>query len=335
MFLAALGSLQQFEGNSGFQIIEEFCQKTIFNSYTCRDLSLALAVACHIRLFHYMSIQKQDDIFRRETESLKGNEKLNCLTQIVGIFGLSRCLVVSFILQEWFRKGEENLQKFDRRLRIESIPESMKIWNMLGLYREVIDIGEHYLNIRSQFDVLTARVLDQLGYAYEGTMDYQKSLEIYKTYVPQDQLQLENNFFHGKIKCSEQSCLLALGKYERVMIETNAMLKMKLKERDQIQDILQLIGESKFFMRRYHEALSAMRDLFRLNKPDDKNWDSMIEDSGSMECVALSLIGLGRKEQGIHWAFEGLNFVEQIGAASEFYKRFTNIIETFKGISPE
>ena len=334
VFLAALGSLQNLDKNSGFEIIEEFQRRNIFNNDTSADLSLALAVACHIRLFHYFSVKKQDDIIRKETETVKGEEKLSDFARIVGIFALCRCLVVSFILQEWFRNDQQVLTHFDYTLRVQNLPQTMKIWNMLGLYKKVIDMGEQILLINSQFDGRKVQVLSQLGIAYEAVGAFQKYLAIYKTYVPQDKLQLEKDSSHVSIKFHEQSCLLALGKVDRVIIETNAILKLKLKDSETIQDILQLNGESKFYMKKYHEALGAMRDLFRLNKADNKSWDKKIEDSGSMEFVSLSLIGLGRIEQGLHWAWEGLNYLEKIGAAKEFDQKFYDIIRMYDQANP-
>jgi len=92
LFISALGRLESLDVNSGFEIIEELKLQRKINEYTALRLSLAVAVSCHVRLFHYMAQKRQDDnIFCDQLGSPE--EKLVYLTKGVDLNLLTKQLL--------------------------------------------------------------------------------------------------------------------------------------------------------------------------------------------------------------------------------------------------
>ena len=70
LFVSALGRLHHINKNSAFDTIEEFFVTNVFLTYTSTKLKNAVAVACHLRLVHYMIKKRQQDDICTKTEFL-------------------------------------------------------------------------------------------------------------------------------------------------------------------------------------------------------------------------------------------------------------------------
>ena len=330
LFLAALGKLHNIEQNSGFEIIEELERRNELNDETSHDLSLALAVGCHIRLFYYMYSKKQDDVIQKD-HNTKPAEKLKELMYIVGGASLCSCLITSYQLQDWFRTFDGvNLAFLNEKSRgVQLIPYSMDVFLYLGFEQGAIDLGEDYLARNPQLDLdTTSRVLSKIGFAYFAGREFERCLATYKRYTPL--LQLEELLkSHLTIRNNELACLAKLGKYEQVINETNAIMKMKL-ENPMMRGIIFVNSLCKLNINKHHEALSAMRDLLRLRK-EEKTWFKESIYIGHMNVISRSLICVSRVEQGLHWAWERINFMDEIGVFQddcefERYIRGINVV---------
>jgi len=79
LFISASGRLHDIDKSSGFEIIDGLVRSEIISEFTAHKFSIAVAVACHIRLFYYNSKKKQEDKIYKEGEQ-GGKEKLKEMT---------------------------------------------------------------------------------------------------------------------------------------------------------------------------------------------------------------------------------------------------------------
>ena len=95
-FIGALSRLHNVDKSSTFQDIAELLRLNTISKSAANRISHALAVACHIKLSHYMCRKRQDDDIYKETE-IGGREKMKELTIAVGQKYLVKCLVAAFV----------------------------------------------------------------------------------------------------------------------------------------------------------------------------------------------------------------------------------------------
>ena len=323
LFISALGRLNNLSIHSGFDIIEEFRGRNMIGEYAAHRLSHAVAVACHVRLSYYMSKNMQDDDIFKEDESW-GQEKLIELTKIVSANGLSSFLATCFVLQEMLKQNSP-IEEFDEMLETKKYSSKMFMLNFLGMYEETIRVSEEYLEDHGTSRADIALVLDHLGDAYIRMKQFEKYLEFLKQYKSQITQDPEMNRPYSKIKYNELSCLFSLGQYDVVNVEVEAALKSNLRK-DELLNFLYLNGLVKCRFLMYHEALSSFRDLLN-HYQQSKLWSKDIQRALIMQFASVCLISNGHKQQGLHLAREGLNFVEMIGAANVCKNWFTKIID--------
>ena len=326
LFVSALGRLNNLSINSGFEIIQEFQRNNLISNYVAYRLSQAVAVACHVRLSYYMSKNRQNDDIYKEDE-IGGKEKLAELAKIVGESGLANCLATALILQEILKKNS-SIIAFDKMLESKKYFSKMYMFNFLGNYDQVIEIGERYLEAYNVTRGDVSSVLDQLGDAYMRKQEYTKYLALIHQYKEQITQDPELNRPFSKIKYNELSCMMLLSECEVVDEMVEVALKSDLRK-DERLNFLFLSGYVKYKRRKGREALSAFRDLHH-HYEQSKFFSKDIQQATIMQLASHCLIAIGRREQGIHLAREGLHFVEMIGATKDCHSWFTDVIDKFQ-----
>ena len=320
LFLSALGRLQGFDSNSSFEIIQELQRKKLISNYVAQRLFHSVAVVCHVRLSYYMDNDRQQDDIHDESE-IWGKQKLQELTKIVSFYSLINCWTTASVVQQ-IAMEFKNLKRFDILFKQKSLPAQLMVLNLVGSYKESIYGGESCLEDHASLGEHYADVLYNLGVAYIRTRQYEKCIALHEK--------------HGKkitptygMKVNELESLFHLGKYELVVSESDAILKLNpdvSKYEFEYGFLLHLNGSNKYRLKNYRGALSAFRDVIEFKK-SNKTWYHGVDHAVTMRYIALSLIGQGRSEQGLHWAWEGLNYLEKIDATRICFKWFTDILK--------
>jgi len=328
LFVSALGRLQGCNLKSSFEIIKQLHESQVVSDFGKIMLSHAVAVACHVRLFQYMSKGRHEDKINSESERW-GQEKMIELTQIVSKDIIIASIVTAFTLQQILKyDGVMKISNFDEIWNRYNLPLQVMFLILLGLFDDILPIGELYFETEKQvFDEFDATALIYLGHAYMGVMQHQKCLNLYEKCKPKLKLPSKHQNLFTTMKCNELYCHYFLGNIFHVLRESNVLLKTELLDSD-LHEVLRLNGLSKFALKKYEEALGAYRDLFKKYQRAKTSWEKDINFAMNMRIVSLCLIKTGRKQQGLHLAYEGLNFLEMNGATSDNNVMFTQIIET-------
>ena len=327
LFLSALGRILGFDVNSGFQIVEELCKQTLVSEEGALRLSHAVAVGCHVRLFCYMKRGRQEDNIYNENESW-GREKLMELTNIVVDEGnVVASVVAAFALHQIVRNyGVFQVTDYDSLLQKYNLSARIMFLVLFGMNADAIKVGDRYkITSDRPLNEHDCWALVSLGHAYISELQYKKCLDLYEICKRKIDLRPDVQYVLTFLKCNELYCHYLSGNYLLALSETNAMLKLDLKESCE-KEILRLNGLSKFALQKYHEALSTYRDLFKNQSQSSLSWMKDINHAMNIRTVSLCLIKCGRKFQGLHMAYEGLNFLEMNDASAENNKMFTQII---------
>ena len=174
LFLSALGRLETVDANTGFEIIKELQKKQKINEITALRLSFAIAVSCHVRLFHYMDQKRQDDNISFDNAKSPA-EKLQCLTKAVSINSLTKCLTTAFFLQLML-KIKVKLTDYDKTLENIEKWSHVRFLTLLGAHDEAIRYGGLCLENITKFEEKDINVLYQLVIAYRNSGKPEKSL---------------------------------------------------------------------------------------------------------------------------------------------------------------
>ena len=122
--------------------------------------------------------------------------------------------------------------------------------------------------------------------------------------------------------------MMLLSECEVVDEMVEVALKVDLKKDERLNGLF-LSGYVKYKRRKGREALSAFRDLHR-HYEQSKFLSKDIQQATIMQLASHCSIAIGRREQGIHLAREGLHFVEMIGATKDCHSWFTDVIDKFQ-----
>ena len=327
LFVSALGRLQGLNLKSSFAVVEELHNKQIASDFCEIKLCQAVAVACHTRLFHYMSKGRQENVIHSESETW-GEEKMMELTQIVGKDSIISSMVTAFTLQQILKYHEVmKISNFDEIWQQYNLPARVMFLILMGLFNDALPLGKLYFETdKSTLNEFDAAALGYLGHAYIGAQQYQTCLTLYKKCKPRLVLQPEHQHFLTKLNYNELYCHYFLGNISHVLDQSEAMLKTDLLKADR-SEVLRLNGMSKFRLKKYQDSLSAYRDLFRNIQLENSSWKHDINFAVNMRAVSICLIKAGRKQQGLHLAYEGLNFLKMNNATTENNVMFSQIIE--------
>ena len=361
LFVSALGRLHGLRQNSSFSIIAELRRRNKLSQQAAHKLAHSVAVACHIRLSHYSSKQRQADNIHNDDEEIGGKKKLKALTRIVSKTWLIKSLVAAHTLQGILEKNSD-ISEFDDNLNQFKIILPMWFLGLMGLHEDVIRSGERLFKNLSNVTIYDYHGLRDLCMAYISTNQYEKCLDLIKRFknkLPKLPMLERLNFneeerkyaetleeykklaslpFYDDLEhyfiVAEAQCLFYLRGYEPAMKKTDFILqKPNLHPAMRIQS-LKYNSLSKINLGKYHEALSAIRDLFKFYQTE-KNWVRGTMSPDTMGYISLCLIKVGRRRQGIHWAREGLNYVIHIQAVEMFLDKFMNLIRQVTTLSAD
>ena len=142
LFVSALGRLQGLNLKSSFAVVEELHNKQIASDFCEIKLCQAVAVACHTRLFHYMSKGRQENVIHSESETW-GEEKMMELTQIVGKDSIISSMVTAFTLQQILKYHEVmKISNFDEIWQQYNLPARVMFLILMGLFDDALPPGQ-------------------------------------------------------------------------------------------------------------------------------------------------------------------------------------------------
>ena len=327
LFVSALGRLQQINQNSTFAIVEEYFNRNIFSDFTSAKLKNAVAVACHIRLVHYMNKKCQQDDIHTEIE-FEGRAKLQEMTNVVSAKNLVDALSTANILQLFWKKNFD-LSKIDELFQCNHTLKQIKVMNFLGLFKDTIRIGFKLIKNEMLLPTQILLLLNDIGAALIEIQNYSKCLEVCEKYQSllddmQDPLLMSSS---DNMKALKIMCFVGLKNFPMALKESDALLKTNLKSLDLKTHVLLLNGVSKFHLYQFFPALSSFRELQKLlNLMKMTSSSKQMEQMKTYMWISNTLLEIGRKEQGLHVAREGLNYVQMIGASSYFFDILATII---------
>ena len=336
LFVSALGRLQQINKNSAFNIIQECFTRNIFSDYTSTKLKNAVAVACHVRLFHYMNKKRQQDYIHGEND-FWGRAKLQEMTKVVSINNLIDALTTASTIQLFLRNNID-ISEIDEFLQYSNIEKQIPVLNMLGLFNDTIRIGLSCLKNEKLTSNRTLHLLNKqnnIGIAFIRTGNFSNYLEICQNYQPLIDHSQDPSLTAScrQAKVCQITCFLCLKNYSKALKESDSVLKAKLEINEMI-GVLFVNALSKYHLSQFVPALSSFRELCKLSK-SLKSTNKHLLQMHVFPFTSSALIKIGRKEQGLQLAIEGLNCAEMIGANSWFYENFAKIIREIRPTSNE
>ena len=345
LFVSALGRSYGVRKHCSFEIINELKRRNELSNRAAHILSMAVAVACHIRLVHYSSKNRQDDVIYKEQEQW-GREKLGELTKIVCKRWLLRSLVTTRCLQSLLRLGKP-IRNFDAMSASQQISEFVGTMVGLGMDKDNIAYTEQLLK-----KLPTLRPLDCYGLVI-ASISYQKlglndkAIELFsilrrKLEKPLQAIDESPNELEkvanseklyirtrSRIDLFEARALLLAGEYLRAneMMEKVLKSNVTLPPDGQVVVLIYNI-KCKVSLWKCREALSSIRDLLRAHGFEKlKHWFNCALVVTIFRNITYSLIRVGKKEQGLHWAKQGLYFAEENDLTSNHIQNFIVLIK--------
>ena len=363
LFVSALGRAYGLRQNSSFGIIKELKRRSLIDNVIAQRLSLAVAVACHTRLVHYSSKKKQEDSMYEEDETIGGGKKLGELKKIININWLVKSLVTTLVLQEVLKTGW-NVKLLAFILNLEEILLASYIMLFLGLNHELIRFGEHYYQKQSKLNIFQHGAFPRICYACRGTKQYEKCLKLINQYrkkfpkcsadtdsfleIEKKELEQFEEFklvmenFSGlyfnvknEILCIEAECLFDLEQFQTALQKSDQLLTLDISDSTRCM-VLLCNSTCKIRMKKYREGLSGLRDHLKLLKVgNEKNSTNLVVTTPqTLQYIAIALFIIGRKEQGLHRAREGLHYAKITKAISFYVDQFQDLVELFTKYTP-
>ena len=325
LFISALGRYHDLNERSCFEIIDELQRKKIISDFTAHKFSIAVAVACHIRLFYYLSKKQQDDKIYKEGD-FRGREKLKELTKIVSINTFVDCLQTAFLLQLLLIDEDLELNAFDSYYHRNITTIQMDVLNSLGLYHDTIRLGENTVLHQNDWQVIY-----HLGRAYMSLALYDRCLEMHQRM--QSCVALNNPM----IVYNELACLMENPDKHILVAEKIDDLLKSSSRAEAVDGFLRLKTLNDLRLSRFQESLSASRDLLKRFKNMkhyvEKKFHYREVYAGYIRNIAFALMGLKKDEQSLHWALEGRNLLDIVETSANNYDWFIHII-SFHQIQP-
>ena len=324
LFVSALGRLHGIRENSGFGIIDILQRQRKLSENAASRLTHAVAVACHVRLVHYASQNRQEDIISKENEKMGGGEKLKELSKIVHYKSLVKCLVTTFVLQKLLML-DCDISDFDQLFLKDEDVFQVKIFNALGLMREGIIAGERFCMNHGVQSPNSCYVLVHLLNSYMLIGQFEKCLELSEKFFAFLPSTPDYSYVYAVAKILEASALHYLGRYLLSVNTSNALLKTDMIPYNRF-GCLHINSHSKYALKQYHEALSACRDSRKLLLQMGIGFTTTLH-SGIYQIASLSLVEIGRRQQALNRAREGLNLMVKIQATGNYVRGFKQIIK--------
>ena len=322
LFVSALGRLNGLNQNSCFEIINELLKEKKISEFTAHKFLVAVAVACHIRLFQYNLKKRQDDDIYKEAEQ-PSKEKLKEMTNVVSQDNLVKCLLTVHLLQRML-KDNLNLNTFDFCWRENNSYFKMAFLNRLGLYHEAISEGES-----TTFDKDDWLKVYHFGHAYIKLGQFDKCLAMHEKLKPIVTMN-DPAVVYNEMLCHS----LTHFSNQHMDNKIDALLKSNL-SKDVESSFLKLKSLNKLKLSQFRKSLNAARKwLKNYNTLSTKNVQIKIhyrqDLPAIMHYVIHALLGLHHDEQALHWALEGRNFLDLIQASIKLYGMFIDVISFYQ-----
>ena len=369
LFVSALGRAHGLRQHSSFGIIDELKRRGLISSDIAQRLSLAVAVACHTRLVHYSSKKRQDDNMYIEDEALGGNKKLGELKKIVNINWLVKGLVATMALQEALNSGMSIQVFFAGFFYQEEILLTGFIMYYLGLHHELICFGETFYQKQSELNICEHVAFLRVCYACCCTRQYDRCLRLIKQFRKKfpkcpavdidsffkleetpETLGISSAEFNStkeifssictnietELLLIEIECLRDLEQFDVALQKSDLLLKLNL-EAAPLCKVLHGSGLCKIMVKKYREGLSDLRDHLKLmTAMNHQNLtSSVVITPQTLGYIAIALVLIGRKEQGLHRAREALHYANVTNAVSFFVEEQHNLIESITTCSQQ
>ena len=324
LFISALGRLHDVDEHSCFDIIDEFQRRHEINDVSAHRLSHSVAVACHVRLYHYMSKKQQDDSVFKQSEKIGVEAKIKELKKAVSKTCLVNCIATSFILQQLLARPNSEICHFDECFNELNFSAQLVSFNVLYLNEEGISFGERHLPTQENLKESELIGCESLADMYAVTGQHEKVLQIshkIKEYIankpgyPELSQRLILNF---------AVCYMRHDKFLEVMLLTEPYLKSEF-EPGMLYQYLLFNGLSKFALKKHLEALSTFRDLKKCIKRTPFR-DFVYIQASIIHFISLCLICTGRIQQGLHVAREGRNLAANNEVLTGFFQQFKTTI---------
>ena len=150
--ISALGRVYGIRDNSSFGIIDELKKRGLINESQAQRLSLAVAVACHIRMSRSLSEKTQEDNVYGISQEIGLDDKFQELNRIVNVKWLIQSLVTSDILH-LLLDTNVSIVSFDGVLLREETNVTLTMMTLLGLTEKITKYGENFLKMKEKISV--------------------------------------------------------------------------------------------------------------------------------------------------------------------------------------
>ena len=133
----------------------------------------------------------------------------------------------------------------------------------------------------------------------------------------------------------EVDCLLDLKQFNVALLKSDQLLTLYISDSTRCM-VLSCNSMCKIRMKKYREGLSGLRDHLKLLKVgnEKKLTNAVVTTPQTLQYVAIALLIIGRKEQGLHRAREGLHYAKITKAISFYVDQFQDLVELFTKYTP-
>ena len=177
-------------------MIAEFAQRGQIDESTAHRLLLLVAVACHIRLYHYMNKKSQDDYVVENYDAAFTQTIPLQFTNIMSRKDLIRYFCDVQLLQEHLANP---MCYFDlgNCMKKSNIWFSLLLKNSIYAHDEVIQEGKQYLKKGKIFREDDLLVMYQIAYAYQWKDNHSSAIKYFQ--------QITRNVTFGKLSIQFQA----------------------------------------------------------------------------------------------------------------------------------
>ncbi|CAK8677476.1 unnamed protein product [Clavelina lepadiformis] len=180
LFIAALGRICDINKASCFDIIEALYERKVVSEHIARQLNLAVALACEVRLKVYMRMKSQDDLVGRESYySTSDNKIIDDLVSVVG----ERCLVDYFVIAHLLQmslRQPDPLKWLDENFCRSTSALKFNILHYFNFDSEMLAEWERMKNLSQQISPHDKHwICYFVAKTYEKNKDFDKSLPMF------------------------------------------------------------------------------------------------------------------------------------------------------------
>jgi len=321
LFISALGQLNNCNKTTNFAILEELFQEDILDASTFHALSSALATACLLRLHWYIMKEAQNDYVPEYSTKFFRSDRTNFFLAVVSRQELAKFF--STVLRLQMTLADHEILNIEKHFNKSNVWPELAAKMFMGLYKEVIHEGEHYLH--KQIDCCQTNE-DVLVYRYVVVAHLENAPSIIHFFT-----QLSKSHFSGLAKLHQTiASSIKWNKPPKDVLHQDIFLKV-------FDSVLKLFLSHEFFddslpdtltryccgfllsgyvfaeIRRYHEALRFFRKCFycfKLNANEIENIVTLFR-AFALPRISLCLLRIGYPNKALHYAFECIELLDQ------------------------